>query len=94
MPAEGLAVVESSLRKAAPGPYTVQAAIAAVHARAERAADTDWPQIVAARGDLSRRLERWAKAAEAYRQALSLVSNDAERRFLARRPDGVEGKGQ
>ena len=29
----------------APGPYQVQAAIAALHARAPRAEDTDWPQI-------------------------------------------------
>jgi RNA polymerase sigma-70 factor, ECF subfamily len=44
--AEGLARVEPALRGGA-GAYAVQAAIAALHARAERAADTDWPQIVA-----------------------------------------------
>jgi RNA polymerase sigma-70 factor (ECF subfamily) len=43
--AEGLALVESALREAPPGPYSVQAAIAAVHARAENASTTDWPQI-------------------------------------------------
>ena len=42
---EGLALVESALREAPPGPYSVQAAIAAVHARAENAAATDWAQI-------------------------------------------------
>ena len=42
--AEGLALVEQALRGRA-GPYALQAAIAALHARADRAADTDWPQI-------------------------------------------------
>jgi RNA polymerase sigma-70 factor (ECF subfamily) len=44
---EGLALVESALRDAAPGSYALQAAIAAVHARAQRAEETDWRQIVA-----------------------------------------------
>ena len=44
---EGLALVESALRSAPPGPYSVQAAIAAIHAKAERAEQTDWSQIVA-----------------------------------------------
>ncbi|MBA4011973.1 MAG: hypothetical protein C0481_08925 [Phenylobacterium sp.] len=43
--AEGLALIDKALRHAAPGPYQVQAAIAALHARAASAADTDWPQI-------------------------------------------------
>ncbi|MBP6878465.1 MAG: RNA polymerase sigma factor [Phenylobacterium sp.] len=43
--AEGLALIDKAMRHAAPGPYQVQAAIAALHARAARAADTDWPQI-------------------------------------------------
>ncbi len=42
---EGLALAESALRRA-PGPYSVQAAIAAVHVRAARAEETDWAQIV------------------------------------------------
>jgi RNA polymerase sigma-70 factor, ECF subfamily len=45
--AEGLALVEQALRAGSPGPYTLQAAIAAVHAQASHAAATDWPQIVA-----------------------------------------------
>ncbi|HEX9105324.1 MAG TPA: hypothetical protein VF997_24105, partial [Polyangia bacterium] len=36
----------AALRRGRPGPYALQAAIAAVHAEAARAADTDWPQIV------------------------------------------------
>lgn len=42
---EGLALIDKALRHATPGPYQIQAAIAALHARAEHAADTDWPQI-------------------------------------------------
>ena len=44
---EGLALVRSLLRRNQPGPYQIQAAIQAVHADAETAADTDWSQIVA-----------------------------------------------
>ena len=141
---EGLALTETALRSAPPGPYSVQAAIAAVHARAKHAGETDWAQIVAlydvllrmqpspvielnravavamvhgaleglrlldefemrgelrgyhllpaARGDFSRRLNQWAAAAEAYRQALSLATNDMERRFLTKRLAEVESK--
>ena len=43
--AEGLVLAEKALRHRRPGPYQVQAAIAAVHARAARAEDTDWAEI-------------------------------------------------
>jgi len=43
--AEGLALVEKALRHHRPGPYQVQAAIAAVHAQAASAAQTDWAEI-------------------------------------------------
>ena len=44
----GVALVERALRMRRPaGPYALQAAIAAVHAEAPRAEDTDWPQILA-----------------------------------------------
>ena len=43
--AEALPLVEEAFR-GGPGPYALQAAIAAVHCRAARAEDTDWPQIV------------------------------------------------
>jgi RNA polymerase sigma-70 factor, ECF subfamily len=52
---EGLALVETALRRGRPGPYQLQAAIAAVHAGAATAADTDWPQIVALYDELARR---------------------------------------
>jgi RNA polymerase sigma-70 factor, ECF subfamily len=43
--AEGLALVEKAFRHQRPGPYQIQAAIAAVHVRASYAAETDWHQI-------------------------------------------------
>jgi RNA polymerase sigma-70 factor (ECF subfamily) len=136
---EGAALVEAALREGGrpPGPYTLQAAIAALHAQAPTAAATDWAQIAAlygvlarvhptpvvelnravavamssglerglalldaldgdgelagyhllsaARAELLRRLGRHAEAVESYREALALVSNDAERRHLERR---------
>jgi len=140
---EGTTLAEATLRTS-PGPYSVQAAIAAVHANAARAEDTDWRQIAAlydilrrlqptpvvelnravavamaegplaglrlldeieakeelngyyllpaARADFLRRLNRWTDSATAYRQALALVSNEAERRFLERRLAEAEGK--
>jgi RNA polymerase sigma-70 factor (ECF subfamily) len=142
--AEGLASVELALRRGPPGPYALQAAIAAVHARADAAADTDWRQITAlyalllarypspvvelnhavaiamsegaeaglrlldslsargelstyhllpaARADLLRRLGRAGEAEIAYRSALVLVTNSAERRFLERRLEAVSAE--
>ncbi len=133
--AEALPLVQAALQGGA-GPYGVQAAIAAVHCRAARAEDTDWPQILqlytalenfqpspivslnravavamvdgpqpalalidsiaasgeldgyhllhSARADLLRRLGS-EESAKAYLQALELVTNDSERRFLERR---------
>ena len=42
---EGLTLVDKAVRHRAPGPYQLQAAIAALHARAQRPEDTDWAQI-------------------------------------------------
>jgi RNA polymerase sigma-70 factor (ECF subfamily) len=141
--AEGVPLLESALREGATGVYALQAAIAALHARAPRAEETDWAQIArlydallrkqpspvvelnraaaigmaegpsrglalmdqleargelagyhllpAARADLLRRDGRFREAAEAYRNALALVSNDPERRYLSRRLAQVEG---
>jgi RNA polymerase sigma-70 factor, ECF subfamily len=143
---EGLDLVERALARGARGHYALQAAIAALHAQAKSARETDWHQIAAlyelllqiqpspvvelnravavamadglgeglrlldaleergelrgyyllpsARGDLLRRMEQWPEAEEAYRQALSLVGNEAERRFLQRRLAEVQGKSQ
>ena len=43
--AEGLALIDKAVHHRRPGPYQVQAAIAALHSRAPRAQDTDWSQI-------------------------------------------------
>ncbi|MGY0018598.1 RNA polymerase sigma factor [Streptomyces sp. cg35] len=45
--AEGVALVERALPHGPVGPYQLQAAIAALHDEADRAQDTDWPQILA-----------------------------------------------
>jgi len=134
--AEALPLVDEALR-GGPGPFGLQAAIAALHCQAARAEDTDWPQIVrlydllerlqpspivslnraaavamadspksalvlidaltaagdldryyllhSARADLLRRLGSRAEAARSYTRAIELCTNDAERRFLARR---------
>ena len=42
---EGVATLDDAMAVGVPGPYQVQAAIAALHAQAPRAEDTDWPQI-------------------------------------------------
>src|SRR3989449_1219727 len=134
--AEALPLVEEALR-GGPGPFALQAAIAALHCQAARPEDTDRPQIVrlynllrrlqpspsvylnraaavamaespksalvlidaltaagdldryyllnSARADLLRRLGSRAEAARSYTRAIELCTNDAERRFLARR---------
>jgi RNA polymerase sigma-70 factor (ECF subfamily) len=51
---EGVALVEKALSSRRFGPYTLQAAIAAVHAEAESTAATDWRQIVALYNQLVR----------------------------------------
>jgi RNA polymerase sigma-70 factor (ECF subfamily) len=43
---EGVALVERALRSRSFGPYALQAAIAAVHAEARSASETDWEEIV------------------------------------------------
>ena len=53
--AEGLDLVERSLRRGPPGAYTLQAAIAAVHAEAPTSTETDWPQIAGLYEELYRR---------------------------------------
>jgi RNA polymerase sigma factor (sigma-70 family) len=45
--AEGTALLKNALSKGSAGAYQLQAAIATVHAEAERVEDTDWPQILA-----------------------------------------------
>jgi RNA polymerase sigma-70 factor, ECF subfamily len=53
--AEGTALLDAAVTRRAPGPYQLQAAIAAVHAQAPSFEETDWPQIAALYGELARR---------------------------------------
>jgi len=139
---EGTELTQAALRRGASGVYALQASIAALHANAKTAGETDWAQIAglyelllranpsavievnravaiamarscveglelldelarreelaefhllpAARADLLRRMGRLDEAAEAYRKALTLATNDIERRFLRRRLVEVE----
>lgn len=52
--AEGTVLIEKAMRHRRPGPYQIQAAIAAVHAAARRAEDTDWREIDALYAALER----------------------------------------
>jgi RNA polymerase sigma-70 factor (ECF subfamily) len=127
---EGTRLLDRALAHRRPGPYQLQAAIAALHVEE---GETDWPQIAAlydelarleptpivelnravavamahgpefglelmeridlpayhllhaARADLLRRLDRRVEAADAYRAALALEMNAADRTFLERR---------
>lgn len=140
--AEALPLVDEASSGEA-GPYALEAAIAAVHARAARPIDTNWRQIVrlydllqqqlpspivalnravavamvdgpqrglelidqlaasgdldtyhllhAARADLLRRLGARTEAANSYKRALALVTNESERRFLERRLREIKG---
>ena len=135
--AEGTAVLDHALGRGAPGPFQVQAAVAALHAEAPSWDATDWPQIAALYGELHRlapspvvtlnraaavaladgphvglallatldgddRLDRYQPlhatraellarngdldhAADAYRRAIDLTHNPAERRALVAR---------
>tara|TARA_B100001540_G_scaffold307082_1_gene319947 strand:- start:9622 stop:10869 length:1248 start_codon:yes stop_codon:yes gene_type:complete len=139
---EGCDLVVQALRGGPPGGYTIQAAIAAVHAEAATPAGTDWAEIVglydlllqlhptpvvelnraaalamrdgpevglevmdklmknkdlvgyhrlhAARADLFRRLDQTRQATHCYQQALALVQQEPERRFLQRRLAALE----
>jgi RNA polymerase sigma-70 factor (ECF subfamily) len=70
---EGISLTQSALREGGPGPYALQAAIAALHAEAARAQATDWRQIVELYRELLARhpspvieLNHAAAVAEAY----------------------------
>ncbi len=130
---EGQTLVKACLRRNRPGPFQIQAAIAAVHSDSADADDTDWGQILqlydmlmvqaptpvvalnravavaevdgepdalsllddmdldryhlyhATRAELLRRMGEVDAADDAYGEALALVSNEVERRFLEER---------
>ena len=61
------------------------AGLAIVESLAAAKTLSGYPFLSATRADLLRRMHRLDEAAVHYREALSLASNDGERRFLARR---------
>jgi hypothetical protein len=84
---EGLGLLDRALRRQRPGPYQLQAAIAAQHALAARAADTDWRQIAALYAELLRlrpsptyELNRAVAVAMAYGPDAGLALLDGWRR--------------
>ncbi|HWD00902.1 MAG TPA: RNA polymerase sigma factor [Amycolatopsis sp.] len=77
---EGLALVDTALRRGAPGPYQLQAAIAALHVSAPSAADTDWPQIAALYGELATRVP---SAVVKLNQAVAVAMADGPEAGLA-----------
>jgi RNA polymerase sigma-70 factor (ECF subfamily) len=52
---EGVRLLDGAMRRGQPGPYQLQAAIAALHAQAPAWRSTDWPQIAALYAELARR---------------------------------------
>jgi RNA polymerase sigma-70 factor (ECF subfamily) len=78
--AEGVALVERALRLGRPGPYQLQAAIAAVHAEAPSVAATDWVEIAALYGELARLVP---SATVALNRAVAVAMADGPQRGLA-----------
>lgn len=140
---EGTRILDAAMERRSPGPYQIQAAIAALHDAAPSGVETDWAQIAAlyrgllrwtpnpvvelnaivasgmangfadtlreiealerrgaldgyrllpaAKADILRRMGRSAEAAVAYREALALAPNPAERRYLEKRLARIPG---
>ena len=78
--AEGTALVTDALSRAPLGPYQLQAAIAAVHAEAQRAEDTDWPQIAKLYELLA---ATWPSPVVTLNQAVAVAMVDGPRAGLA-----------
>lgn len=88
---EGLAVLDAALQLGRPGPYQVQAAIAALHARAPRPEDTDWPEIAALYGRL---VELVPSPVVELNRAVAIAMADGPERGLAlveRLADALDG---
>ena len=77
---EGHSIVRACLRRNLPGPFQIQAAIAAVHADAADAADTDWDQIVQLYDQL---LARTPTAVVAFNRAIAVSERDGPAAGLA-----------
>jgi RNA polymerase sigma-70 factor (ECF subfamily) len=87
---EGLGLIDQALRRRPPGPYAVQAAIAAVHATAPTAAATDWNEIVGLY-DLLSRLE--PSPVIELNRAVAVAMRDGPAAGVAL-IDGILGRGQ
>jgi len=77
---EGLATLDGALAARRPGPYQLQGAIAALHARAPRPEDTDWPQIAAL---YDRLLESSPSPVVELNRAVAIAMADGPERGLA-----------
>ncbi len=77
---EGLAILDGALIARRPGPYQLQGAIAALHARAPRPEDTDWPQIAAL---YDRLVETSPSAVVELNRAVAIAMADGPDRGLA-----------
>jgi RNA polymerase sigma-70 factor (ECF subfamily) len=82
---EGVALVDAALRRGPLGPYQLQSAIAALHARAATAADTDWAQIAALYQRLS---ELYPSPVVALNHAVAVAMSEGFEEGL-RRIDGL-----
>jgi RNA polymerase sigma-70 factor (ECF subfamily) len=80
MIAEGHEIVRACLRRNRPGPYQIQAAIAAVHSEAQAASDTDWDQVVALYDQL---LAIAATPVAALNRAIAVAERDGPAAALA-----------
>jgi RNA polymerase sigma-70 factor (ECF subfamily) len=87
---EGVALVERALRSGRVGPYTLQAAIAAVHAQAPDAAATDWAQIAGLYGVL---LQIEPSPVVELNRAVAVAMRDGPAAGLAL-IDGILGRGE
>jgi len=76
----GLALLDATIARRRPGPYQLQAAIAALHARAPRPEDTDWPQIAALYGRLA---EMTPSPVVELNRAVAIAMADGPERGLA-----------
>lgn len=77
-------VIEVNRAVAVAMAFSLEEGLALLDELEKRSELTDFHSVPAARADLLRRLGRVAEAAEAYRRALSLATNDVERRFFRR----------
>jgi RNA polymerase sigma-70 factor (ECF subfamily) len=88
--AEGLSRVDASLRAGRAGPYAIQAAVAALHAAAPSAAETDWRQIAALYALL---LSRDATAVVELNHAVAVAMVDGPQAGLLLM-DAIAGRGE